>query len=165
MQRTIHVTMLALLVGVAIIYFTMPARAAESCRSWMAQMQEDEGRPVLVASACSDDSSQTLLSLSCFSGTLLLDYDLAAGAESQPDFDETAVVEFVTDGGIEAVPMRYQEMNGFFAGQLPASSKLVSVLQREKSLLVRDSAGDYPARTYSLKGSAQALATLLAQCR
>lgn len=80
MQRAIQLTMLALLVGVAIVYFAMPARAAETCRSWTAEMQEDEGGPALVA-----------------------------------------------------------------------------------SLLVRDGVGGYPARTYSLQGSAQALATLVGQ--
>lgn len=165
MRVGLQAAVFAVLVAVAIVYFSVPSRAAESCRDWVAEMQEDEGGPVLTAHACSDDSSQTWLAMTCHEGTVWIDHDLGLGGTKEPQLDETAEVEFVTDGGIETVSMQFQAMTSMFGGSVPANGKLVDLLKSSKSLLVRDGAGAYPARTYSLKGSSAALTTLVSACR
>jgi len=157
----------AVLVGVAIVYFAVPARAQsdDSCRSWSTEMLEDEGGPVLTTHVCSDDSSQTWLAMTCHEGRLYIDHDLALGGSRESSSDETAEVEFVTDAGVETVPMRFQEMTAYFAGDVPADGALVKLLRSEASVLVRDKAAVYPARTYGLKGSSAALAKLVSECR
>lgn len=60
--------------------------------------------------------------------------------------------------------MTFQEMTAYFSGDVPANGRLVELLKSEKSLLIRDKAAAYPARTYSLKGSSAALATLVSAC-
>jgi hypothetical protein len=165
MRVGIQTAVFAVLVSVAIVYFASPSRAAESCRNWVAEMLEDEGGPVLTAHACSDDTSQTWLSMTCHEGKIWLQHDLGVGGDKEPASNETAEVEFVTDTGTETVSMQFQEMNAMFGGEVPADGELVKLLKANQSLLVRDSAGVYPARTYSLKGSSAALTTLVADCR
>jgi len=165
MRVSMQTVVLAVLVGVAIAYFTLPSRAASSCTSWVTQMQEDEGGAVLTTSACSDDATETLLQLRCFDRRLLVELDLAAGADRTPETAETGEIEFVTDGGSVRVPVRFEEMTAYFAGEVPLEAPLLGLLQTQKGLLVRDSAARYPARTYSLKGSRAALDALVAECR
>ena len=123
-----------------------------------------EGGPVLTTHVCSDDSSETWLAMTCHDGTIWIDHDLAVGGDREPALEETADVEFVTDGGSETVPMTFQEMNAYFGGSVPANGTLVELLKSQKSLMIRDKAAAYPARTYSLKGSSAALAKLVAAC-
>ena len=165
MRVGFQAALFAVLVGVAIVYFAVPARAQDNCSAWVTEMQDDEGGPVLTTHACSDDSSKTWLSMTCSDGKLWLQHDLALGGAKEPASDETAEVEFVTDGGIETVPMMFQEMNAMFGGEVPADGALVKLLQSQASVLIRDKAAAYPARTYRLKGSSAALTTLVSQCR
>lgn len=167
MRVGLQTAFFGVLIGVAIVYFALPARvqAQDSCpATWVTDMQEEEGGPVLMAHVCSDDPSQTWLAMTCYEGKLWIDHDLALGSSKQPDSDETADVEFVTDGGIETVPMRFQEMTAYFSGEAPADGTLVELLKTEKSLMIRDKAAAYPARTYSLKGSSAALEKLVSAC-
>lgn len=164
MRLGVRTAILAVLVGVAIAYFAVPARAQDSCRTWVADMRDDEGGAVLAAHACSDDSSQTILSLLCSGGTVWLEHDLALGGTREPQYDEIAEVEFVTDTGIETVTMTFQAMNAMFAGTVAADGRLIALLKSNQSLLVRDKAAAYPARTYSLKGSSAAITKLVSSC-
>lgn len=164
MRIGLQTAVLAVLLGVAVAYFAVPARAAESCRAWVAEMLDDEGGQVLKAHACSDDSSETWLSMGCHQGTLWIDYDMALGGMREPGLEEKVDVEFVTDGGVETVPMQFQAMTAMFGGTAPADGKLVDLLKRNKSVLIRDSVGDYPARTYSLEWSSAAFTKLVSAC-
>lgn len=166
MRTGLQAAFFAALIGVAVVYFALPARAEpqEACTAWVTDMQEDEGGPVLTTHVCSDDPSETWLAFTCFDGKLFIDHDLALGSSKNPTYEDAAEVEFVTDGGSETVPMVFQEMTAFYSGEAPASGKLVDLLKSEASLLIRDKAAAYPARTYSLKGSSAALGKLVAAC-
>jgi len=170
MRVGLQAALFAVLIGVAVVYFALPARAQgttpaqDNCRVWAAEMLEDEGGPVLTAHACSDDPSQTWLAMRCYDGTIWIDHDLALGGEREPGLAERTEVEFVTDGGIETVPMMIQEMTGYFSGEVPAEGKLMELLKSQASLLIRDTTAAYPARTYSLKGSSAALSKLVSAC-
>ena len=164
MRVGLQTAFFAVLIGVAIVYFALPARAQENCRAWATDMQDDEGGPVLMTHVCSDDASQTWLAMTCHEGKLYIEHDLALGGSKEPGSEETAEVEFVTDGGIETVPMMFQEMTAYFSGEAPTDGTLVELLKTQKSLLIRDKSAAYPARTYSLKGSSAALQTLVSAC-
>jgi hypothetical protein len=165
MRIGLQTAAIAVLLGIAIFYFAMPARAAETCRMWATEMLDDEGGPVLTTHACSDDAGEAELSMTCSEGKIWLQYDLAGIDGPQSDYDEAATVEFVTDDGTETVPMMFQAMNSMFAGDVPADGKLVGLLKGSASVLVRDAAGTYPARTYGLSGSSSAIGELVAACR
>lgn len=82
MRVGLQAAFFAVLVGVAIAYFLLPARAQaqENCTAWVTDMQEDEGGPVLMTRVCSDDPSQTWLAMTCYEGRLYIDHDLALGS-------------------------------------------------------------------------------------
>jgi hypothetical protein len=166
MRVGLQTAFFAVLIAVAIVYFALPARAQvqDNCQAWVTDMQEDEGGPVLTTHVCSDDPSRTWLAMTCYQGRVIIEHDLALGGSKDPASDETVEVEFVTDGGIETIPMSFQEMTAYFSGEAQAGGKLVELLKSEKSLMIRDKAAAYPARTYSLKGSSAALATLVSAC-
>ena len=69
-----------------------------------------------------------------------------------------------TPGLIVSSVRTFQEMTAFFSGEAPANGKLVELLKTQKSLMIRDKAAAYPARTYSLKGSSAALTKLVSAC-
>jgi hypothetical protein len=166
MRITLQTALVAALTAIAIIWFMAPARAEDSCTNWVTDMQEDEGGAVLTTHVCSDDPGAAWLAMICADGNIWIRYDLAVGqTEKEPQSNEVADVEFVTDEGIEAIPMMFQEMDAMFAGDTPADGPLMKLLKGGKSVLIRDAAGGYPARTYSLKGSSAAIAKLVAECR
>ena len=166
MRITLKAALVAALTAVAIIWFMAPVRAQEACTSWVTDMQEDEGGSVLTTHVCSDDPGAAWLSMICADGNIWLRYDLAVGQTAkEPASGEVTNVEFVTDEGIETIPMVFQEMDAMFAGDTPADGPLMKLLKAGKSILIRDAAGGYPARTYSLKGSSAALTKLVAECR
>lgn len=163
MRISLQRILLVVLVGVAVLYFAFPARAAESC-AWVTEMQEDEGWSVLTTSTCSEDASQTPLQFRCFGDILLIEFDLAIGSEAPAEGDEAAEVAFVVDGGTQTVPMQFVEMTAFFAGEVPLDGPLTKLLKSGKSLEVRDTAGVYQPKTYSLAGSSAALKALVDAC-
>lgn len=166
MHITLKAALVAALTAVAIIWFMAPVRAQEACTSWVTDMQEDEGGSVLTTHVCSVDPSAAWLAMICADGNIWIRYDLAVGqTEKEPGTGEVADVEFVTDGGIEAIPMMFQEMDAMFAGDTLADGPLIKMLKASKSVLIRDADGAYPARTYSLDGSSAALTKLVADCR
>ena len=149
----------------AVVPVAGPALAQEACTAWTAQMQEDEGGPVLTASACAIGRSDAFLSLTCFSGNVDVRYDMSAGAERSPDLDEVTDVAFTVDGATETLPMAYQAMDGRHAAGVPVASPLLALLKSGESLSIVDVAGQYPRHEFSLEGSAAAIDKLLAGCR
>ncbi len=161
-----RVSMLACLVPLfAAVPAVGPALAQEACTTWTAQMQEDEGGPVLTASACAVGRSDAFLSLTCFDGNVDVRHDLSAGAERSPDLDEVTDVAFTIDGATQTLSMAYQAMDGRHAAGVPVSSPLLALLRSGESLSIVDVAGQYPRHAFSLAGSAAAIGTLLAGCR
>lgn len=163
MRISLQRILLVVLVGVAVLYFAFPARAAESC-AWVTEMQEDEGGPVLTTYTCSQDASQTPLMFRCFGDILLIEFDLAVGSEAPAEGDEAAEVAFVSDGETQIVPMQFAEMTAFFEGEVPLDGPLAKMLKSGKTLEIRDTAGVYKPKTYSLAGSSAALKALVDAC-
>lgn len=142
-----------------------PVAAAEACNTWTAQMQEDEGGPVLTASACAVDRPDAYLALTCFEGRVYVRYDLAVGAERSPDFGEVADVDFTVGVSIQRLSMTYEDLDARHATAVPANGPLMALLKTGESVTVVDAAGQYPEHSFSLAGSSSAIANLIAQCR
>lgn len=138
--------------------------APPACTVWSAQMQEDEGGEVFTAEVCARDRPDAYLSMTCAGNTVYLRYDLAAGAERLPDLGEKAGVDFTIGVSIQRLPMQYEEMDGMFAGEVPAAGPLVALMASGDELKIGDGAGLYPQHTFGLAGSSSALRELLAHC-
>lgn len=153
------------LVLAALLFAALPAAAEEPCETWTAGAQEDEGGPVFTVAACATDRPDAYLFMTCSGGEVFIRYDLAAGAERAPDGDEVRDVDFTVGVSTQRLSMRYEEMDGMFAGSVPANGPLVALLKSGEGLRAVDAEGRYPIHNFGLRGSSSALTRLLRQCR
>ncbi len=135
-----------------------------ACTIWTVGMVEDEGGEVLTAQACSTDRPDAYLGLSCFAGSVFVRYDLGLGGETEPELDETTDVTFSTGTDAVTLSMAYQAMDGTHAADANLDDPLIHLLKAGETVTIKDEAGRYPVRTFSLKGSAKALGGLVAGC-
>jgi hypothetical protein len=155
----------AAIIALALLSGAPPAAAEEACETWTAGAQEDEGGPVFTVAACATDRPETYLFMTCSGGEVFIRYDLAAGAERSPDGDEVNDVDFTVGVSTQRLSMRYEEMDGMFAGSVPANGPLVALLKSGEGLNVVDADGRYPIHNFGLSGSSSALTRLERQCR
>ena len=144
---------------------TSPALAEDAaCTTWTVGMVEEEGGEVLTAQACSTDRPDAYLVLSCYAGSLFVRYDLELGAEAPAELDEVTDVTFSTGTDAATIAMAYQAMDGMHAADAGLDDPLVQLLKAGDTVTISDVPGRYPDKTYALKGSAKALAELVAGC-
>ena len=147
------------------LLFLLPGVSLAAGSTWIAQMEEDEGGPVMVASVEADAGGGTLvpmLRLMCgASGEFALRYETSTeGGEpaSEADFlfeNETAQL---------TRHLAFEEMDGAFAGYFPVTDPLLALLRVGASVTVSEANGNLSAQAFSLKGSSKAIATLLKHC-
>ncbi len=152
------------LILVVLLVAALPVAAEEACATWTAGAQEDEGGPVFTVAACATDRPDAYLLMTCSGGAVFIRYDLAAGAERSPDGEEVNDVDFTVGVSTQRLSMRYEEMDGMFAGSVPANGPLVALLKSGEGLSVVDADGRYPIHSFGLTGSASALTRLVRQC-
>jgi hypothetical protein len=138
------------------------ASAADS--GWIAQMQEDEGGPVMVASvsAAADGDVTPELELMC-AGDQGVNLRYLSSADTVSPGSE-ADFSFENENSKIAVHMLYEEMDGAFAAYFPPSDPMVAFLQTGDEVFISEASGNYPAQTFTLKGSSKAIAKLLKTC-
>lgn len=149
----------------ALVLTALPVTAEEACETWSAGAQEDEGGLVFTVAACATDRPDAYLFLTCSAGEVFIRYDLAAGAERSPDLGEVTDVDFTVGVSTQRLSMSYQEMDGMFAGDVPANGPLMALLKSGEGLSIVDADGGYPVHTFGLTGSSAALQRLVQQCR
>ena len=140
-----------------------PAFAAAD--HWVAEMQEDEGGPVMVASvtaAAVGDVTPELFMMCAGSEGLNLRYistadNVAEGSEA--DFS------FENENSKLTEHMKLEEMDGAFAAYFKPSDPMVAFLQTGADVLISESSGNYPAQTFTLTGSSKAIGKLLKDCK
>ena len=137
-----------------------PTRAADAC-GWSAQMEEDEGGPVMVASSCeSDTESGPAFRLFC--GNIRYNGN-GLGMGANPPESSTLVL---TSGGKSlAADVVFEEMDGAFAAYVELGGPIVSLLKTGNEVGVTLKGTDLPSRMVSLKGSTAAIDKLIAACK
>jgi len=138
-----------------------PTRAADACR-WSAEMEEDEGGPVMVASSCaSDPEIGPAFRLMC-GEWINIRYD-GLGMTANPPASTTLVL---TSGGKSLkADVVFEEMDGAFAAYVELDSPVVAMLRTGSEVGVTFKGEDLPPRMVSLEGSSAALDTLISDCQ
>ncbi len=149
---------------VLLALLVLGAAPTAACETWTAGMMDDEGGQIFTASACATDLPDAYLLLTCSAGEVFLRYDLAAGGERSPDLGEVTDVDFTVGISTQRLSMSYQEMDGLFAGDVPANGPLMALLKSGETLTVVDADGRYPVHSFGLAGSSSALTRLVRQC-
>lgn len=140
------------------------AEDVPQCSRWTAEMVEDEGGPVLAASSCATDAPDVYMTLYCAVDTVLLRYDMANGAETDPELDQQQQVTFDFGDAQITLQLQFEAMDGQFATSVPAVDPFVTLLASGTTMRASPADVSYPTRRFGLAGSASALSTLLAQC-
>jgi hypothetical protein len=137
-----------------------PAPAADTC-GWSAQMEEDEGGPVMVASSCeSETESGPAFRLLC--GNIRYNGN-GLGMGANPPASSTLVL---TSGGKSlTADVLFEEMDGAFAAYVELGGPIVSLLKTGHEVGVTLKGADLPSRTVSLKGSTAAIDKLISACK
>lgn len=139
------------------------ASAADS--GWIAQMQEDEGGSVMVASvsAAADGDVTPELELMC-AGDEGVNLRYLSSADTVSPGSE-ADFSFENENSKLTLHMLYEDMDGAFAAYFPPSDKMIEFLKTGDEVFISESSGNYPAQTFSLKGSTKAIETVLKGCK
>jgi hypothetical protein len=143
--------------------FTGAAMAADS--GWTAQMEEDEGGPVMVASVIAQVEGNVTpeLRLMC-AGTEGVNLRYLSSADTVSPGSE-ADFSFENETSKISMHMQYEEMDGAFAAYFPPSDPMVAFLQTGDEVFISEATGNYPAQTFTLTGSSKAIAKLLKTCK
>ena len=138
---------------------------AALAEGWTAGMQEDEGGEVMVAQVLAPpqgDITPALVMMCGDTGQVNLRYSMPIG-EGEPASEADFLFE--NESTQAKLHMRFEEMDGAFAAYVPEADPIVKLLQTGAEVLVSESSGNYPAQTFTLKGSSKAIATLLKACK
>lgn len=130
---------------------------------WTAQMEEDEGGPVMVASVTgeADGDLQPTLRMMCGDGVNLR-YEMASDAASP---GSEADFRFENEHDQITLHMIYEDMDGAFAAYFPVTDPMIGLLEDGKDVFISETAGNYPAQSFSLRGSTKAITALLKACK
>lgn len=152
MRRLLLCLVLALLPGVA------------HAEGWVAEMVEDEGGPVMMASVTgsADGDFQPMLEMTCADEGLGLRY-LMATDDGQPG--DSANFRFENEHDEIVMAMNYEAMDGAFAAYFPVDDPIVSLIETGADLFITQMNGNNPAQDFTLKGSTKAIAALLKTCK
>ena len=131
---------------------------------WVAQMEEDEGGPAMVASVSGDSSGQLtpMLRVQC-AGTdgVMLRY-LASTQQGAPG--DKASFLFENESKQVTLDMTYEDMDGAFAAYFQKDAPIIDLLENGPDVTISDSSGNYPAEAFSLQASTKAIAKVLKGC-
>lgn len=151
------------LLCLALMMATGPAFAASD--AWMAQMEDDEGGSVMVASvtaAAVGDVTPELFLMCAGSEGLNLRYISSADTVAE---GTEADFSFENENSKLTKHMKLEEMDGAFAAYFQPSDPMVAFLQTGDEVFISESSGNYPAQTFTLSGSSKAIGKLLKTCK
>lgn len=143
--------------------FMLPTAAFAD--GWTAQMEEDEGGSVMVAQVLATpqgDVTPALVMMCGDTGQVNLRYSMPIG-DGEPAREADFLFE--NESTQAKLHMGFEEMDGAFAAYVAKSDPIVTLLQTGEEVFVSESSGNYPAQTFTLKGSSKAIATLLRACK
>jgi hypothetical protein len=147
----------------AVFLFVGIAQAATD--AWIAEMEEDEGGSIMVASidgAPVGDITPRLRLMCAGDEGVNLRYETAKGM-TEPGTE--ADFRFENESTQVDKHMQFEDMDGAFAAYFPPSDPMIELLKGGKDVIVSATNGDYPAQTFALKGSTKAINTLLKSCQ
>lgn len=155
-----------LFIFLAFILLAGPAQARSD--TWTADMQMDEGGEIMTAwvdgVTTDDESLPPAIRMMCFE-SVNLRYDMGILPDDQyPVPGDEGDFTFAAGTSSATLHMLYEDMDGAFAAYFETGDPVMALLHDGDSLTVTDDHGKYPPQTFTLKGAAGALDTLLKSC-
>ena len=138
-----------------------PVIADDTC-SWSAQMEDDEGGRIMVASSCSSDP-EIFPSFRLFCGNERISVRYY-GVEIDPEPPLSNRLVLTSGGKSLNADVVYEAMDGAYAAYVAKLSPIISLLKTGNEVSVTLQGLDVPRRSVSLKGSSAAIDKLLGSC-
>jgi hypothetical protein len=132
---------------------------------WVAQMEEDEGGPVMVASVDGDPAGAVTPSLmvQCAGKQGLMLRYLTSAEQGAPG--DKARFLFENESKQVTLDMAYEDMDGAFAAYFPKTAPIIDLLENGPDVTISESSGNFPAEAFSLLGSTKAIAKVVKGCK
>jgi hypothetical protein len=146
----------------------MPLSAfADECDHWTADMQEDEGGPIMTAHACSPTGNAAHeFYVTCGEGQFSLRWIPVAPKDYPPKGDESFKTKLVfkSDGKQIEKEAGYEAMDGAMATYWKSGDPFTDLLKSGANFSIEDKAKHLPSVTVTLKGSTKALEKVEKSC-
>ena len=152
MRRLLLILVMAILPGSAL------------AEGWVAQMEDDEGGQVMVASVTGDpqgDLTPTLEIECAGKQGVMLRY--LASTENGAPGDKVSFL-FENESRQVTLEMAYEDMDGAFAAYFPKAAPIIDLLENGPDVTISDSSGNFPAEAFSLHASTKAIGKVLSGC-
>jgi len=132
---------------------------------WTAQMQDDEGGQVMVASVTGDPNGKLtpMLEVEC-AGTQGVMLRYLASTEQGAPGDKVSFL-FENESKQVTLEMAYEDMDGAFAAYFPKDADIIALLENGPDVTISDLSGNYPAEAFSLLASTKAITKVLKDCK
>ena len=139
--------------------------AAAFADGWTAEMQDDEGGQVMVASVAGDPNGKLtpMLEVEC-AGTQGVMLRYLASTEQGTPGDKVSFL-FENESKQVTLDMSYEDMDGAFAAYFPKTADIITLLENGPDVTISDSSGNYPAEAFPLQGSTKAITKVLKACK
>lgn len=158
MMRTKLGVVMGLWLGVA----ATPSFGAE----WVAEIVEDEGGPVMMASIAGAGGGDfpPELFMFCGGGQVSLRYIFTVAEGVRLPFEKPVPFTFEFGNGSVTLEMQYEDMDGAYAAYFPKNDKILELFKSGATVIIDNPTGLYQVQAFPLTGSSEAIDTLLKQC-
>jgi hypothetical protein len=131
---------------------------------WTAELLEDEGGQVMVASVAGDPSGKLtpMLEVECAGDQGVMLRYLASTEQAAPG-DKVSFL-FENESKQVTLDMAYEDMDGAFAAYFPKNAPIIDLLENGPDVTISESSGNYPAESFSLRASTKAIGKVLKGC-
>ena len=148
-------------IALALALMLLPTAAFAA--GWTAEMQEDEGGPVMTAYVLGEGAADTApeLRMTCGSDGASLRY-LMVGVGDEPASEADFLFE--NESTQATLHMIFEEMDGAYAAYFPATDPVIALLKSGSEVLISEKSGNFPAQSFPLQGSSKAIDKLLKSC-
>lgn len=153
MRRVLLVLILALIPGLAY------------ADGWVAQMEDDEGGKVMVASVAGEPDGKltpTLRLMCAGSKGVMLRYAMASDAGGP---GSQVNLLFENESKQVKMTMAYEAMDGAFVAYFHKTDPMIDLLENGPDLYISETTGDGPATSFPLQGATKAISAVLKGCK
>ena len=143
----------------------LPASAYAAAGTWTAQMEDDEGGKVMVASVTADPDGGVTpeLRVMCAGDQGVMLRYLTAKDTVEPGSE--ADFQFENESIKQALHMAYEDEDGAFAAYFPKTAPILTLLQSGEEVFISEASGNYAAQTFELAGSTKAIGAVIKGCK
>jgi len=151
-----------------VLFPLLSAHADTKCAAWSAAMGAyEEGREMSAGNCGFANKKPAYIEIRCGGANVLM-FRLepgSAGKTAVADPAPTAAFIFETNSGAHELVLKYEGLDGMYAGYYPYDHAFFQALKSGKQLDITDKSGRYPVTRVALKNSRRAIDAVIEHCQ